>query len=173
MVHLQLTVEQQTDFTAWYQQEHPKIHRALRVIALDEHLASDATDEAFVRALERWSKVGSMDQRGAWVRKVAINLVRRNWRQRGRERRAYERHGMPEQSHVDDYLGELLSVMSCLTQRERTAIALRYVLGMTEPEVAEAMRVSAGTVATTLHRARHKLDSALAEPIRLPEEVSP
>jgi RNA polymerase sigma-70 factor (ECF subfamily) len=48
-----------------------------------------------------------------------------------------------------------------LAPRARTAVALRYVADLTEAEVAEAMNVSRGTVATTLSRARRQLARVL------------
>lgn len=172
-MHLDLSTAERDDFTAWYATEHPRIHRALRITGLDEHDARDLTDEAFTRALERWPRVQAMEHRSAWVRTVAVNLARRRWRQRGRERRAYERMGPSDGATVDSYLAELLEVMSVLSPRERTAIALRYVLGFTESEIADAMRVRPGTVATTLHRARAKLQQTLTDPQAHLEESRP
>ena len=52
-----------------------------------------------------------------------------------------------------------------LPPRTRTAVALRYVADLTEAQVAEAMNVSRGTVASTLSSARQRLAAVLA-PVR-------
>jgi RNA polymerase sigma-70 factor (ECF subfamily) len=156
-----LTAREQAAFVDWYRTEYGATYRLALAVALNPTLAQDLTDEAFARALERWHRVGELDQPGAWVRRVTLNLIRRSWRQLGRESRAYSRHGIPGVDAVDDHLIEMLHVMRVLSNRERTAVALRYVLGMTEAEVATAMGVTTGTISTTLHRARRKLGHEL------------
>ena len=47
---------------------------------------------------------------------------------------------------------------------ERTAIALRYVSGLRESDIADVLGVAPGTVARTLHDARQRLAERLAEP---------
>lgn len=156
-----LTPRQQAAFVEWYRSEYGATYRLALAVALRPALAQDVTDEAFARALERWHRVGEFDQPGAWVRRVTLNLIRRSWRQLGRESRAYSRHGTPAVDLVDDHLIEMLQLMRVLSNRERTAVALRYVLGMSEAEVATTMGVTTGTIATTLHRARRKLGHEL------------
>lgn len=159
-----------SDFAAWYAAEHPRLVSLLVVVSGNPDVARDAASEAFVRALQRWERIGPLDYRTRWVRRVGINLVNRHWRQRRREQAAYSRHGTGDPGTADDYLAELLDVMTCLSPRARIAIAFRYVLGFTEQETAEAMGVTAGTVATTLHRARKRLARAFAEDVELAQE---
>ena len=56
-------------------------------------------------------------------------------------------------------------VRTCIGCRRRAPASevLRFVAGWTEPEIAAAMGVSRGTVATTLHRARQQLNARLTE----------
>ncbi len=42
--------------------------------------AEDAAQEAFARALRRWSRVGPMDRPATWVYVVAVNVLRRSFR---------------------------------------------------------------------------------------------
>ena len=53
--------------------------------------------------------------------------------------------------------------VSRLGPRARTAIALRYVADLPEAKVAEAMGITRGAVASTLHKARARLGELLAE----------
>ncbi len=50
-----------------------------------------------------------------------------------------------------------------LPKREREVIALRYLGGMQEHEIAESLGVAPGTVARALHDARHTLATTLRE----------
>ena len=45
------------DFERWYRREHPRVVAALAVAGGDVDVAREATDEAFVRAYERWARV--------------------------------------------------------------------------------------------------------------------
>ena len=56
---------------------------------------------------------------------------------------------------------ELWAAVDALPPRQRQAIALRYVLGFTQHEVALAMGTSDGTAASTLAKARAHLADAL------------
>jgi len=56
---------------------------------------------------------------------------------------------------------EVWDAMALLPFRQRQALALRYLLGMTQAEVADAMGVAPGTAAATLHAARRNLAGRL------------
>jgi RNA polymerase sigma-70 factor (ECF subfamily) len=63
---------------------------------------------------------------------------------------------------------EIWDAVRQLPQRQRTAVALRYVADMTEQSIADVMDVRVGTVSATLHAARRRLadllgDDAMAE----------
>ena len=42
------------DFEVWYRREHPRVLATCAALSGDAAAAAEATDEAFVRALERW-----------------------------------------------------------------------------------------------------------------------
>lgn len=52
----------------------------------DADLAREAVDEAFTRALARWSRVSLMPEPAGWTYQVAVNQVRHLVRRRRRER---------------------------------------------------------------------------------------
>jgi DNA-directed RNA polymerase specialized sigma24 family protein len=52
---------------------------------------------------------------------------------------------------------ELWEVVRALPDRQRTAIVLRYVADLSEADIAIAMKVRRGTVASTLTQARARL----------------
>jgi len=64
--------------------------------------AEDVTQEAFYRAFREWDRVGHMDHRGAWVRRVALNLAVGRWRRMRAEARAALRLGIPASSEPPD-----------------------------------------------------------------------
>jgi DNA-directed RNA polymerase specialized sigma24 family protein len=55
-------------------------------------------------------------------------------------------------------------VVRALPDRQRMAVVLRYVADLAEDDIAVAMGVTRGTVASTLAAARRSLAALLAEP---------
>jgi RNA polymerase sigma-70 factor (ECF subfamily) len=153
-----------TGFETWYRAEHPRLLAAMAVVARDTDLAREATAEAFARALERWDRVQEMDSPGGWTYRVALNVLRRRARRATLERRLLLRMAPspPGSVAVPAHAVEIWEAVTALPPRMRAAVALRYLGGLTEAEVAEAMGVTPGTVASTLHDARRRLAPLLA-----------
>lgn len=150
------------EFAAWYAAEHPRVLGATCVVAGDVELAREATDEAFVRALERWPRVSQMARPGAWTTVTAINLVKRGGRRRALERRVARRLGPAGAVAPPSIDEDVWRSVQQLPPRMREAVALRYVADLSEAAIAEVMGTSLGTVASTLHDARQRLRAALA-----------
>lgn len=149
------------DFETWYQREFPRVRRAMTVATGDPGLGEEAAAEAFALALVHWRRVSRMESPGGWVHTTALNQVRRSWRRaalesRYRARQRDEHVPAPEAPDT-----ALWRAVQALSPRARTAIALRYVADLTEAEVAAAMHVTRGTVASTLSRARTQLAAQL------------
>ena len=146
-------------FEAWYRREHPRVVAALTWVAGDPHVAADATDEAFARAYANWRRVERMSSPGGWVYRVALNVVRRRMRRMAFERRTI---GPPaEVAQIVD--NEIWTVVRQLPERQRVAVVLRYLLDLPEQEVAMAMGISRGTVASALAAARRRLAAWLTD----------
>ncbi len=154
----QVPIEIATGFESWYRAEHPRVLAAMAVVARDPEVAREVTAEAFARALERWDRVSAMGSPGGWTYRVALNLVRRRARRAALEHRLLRRMAAGDGSAgVPDHAVEVWQAVTALPPRMRTAVALRYLGGLTEAEVATTMGVAAGTVAATLHDARRRL----------------
>jgi RNA polymerase sigma-70 factor, ECF subfamily len=154
------TPPERGSFETWYRAVHPRLLATLVVASGDIEAARDATAEAFTRALERWSRVHAMDAPEAWVDRVGVNVLRRRNRRRILEERLLRRQ-RPEPVPPPQVAPEVWDATASLPFRQRQALALRYLLGMTQTEVAEAMGVAPGTAAATLHAARRNLAGRL------------
>lgn len=152
------------EFEEWYRTEHPKLVAWLCVSAGDVEVASDAAAEAFTRAHARWSRVAEMESPGGWVHAVAYNVVRRQLRRRALEARLLRRHDPPPPVAPPVLSVEVWEVVRLLPMRQRTAIALRYVLDLSQREIAVRMRIAPGTVSATLTAARARLAELLDDP---------
>lgn len=154
--------EEYPGFEAWYYAEHPKVLAALIVVSGSAEVAREATDEAFSRALARWPRLQQMESPGGWLYTVALNLVRRQAKRSAAERRALKRTGLPPQV-MAERTGELWALVQGLPPRQRAAVTLRYLVDMKEREIAEVMKISPGTVASTLAAARFRLAGWLVD----------
>jgi RNA polymerase sigma-70 factor (sigma-E family) len=126
--------------------------------------AQDAVQEAFARALARRHGLSDVDAPEAWLRTVAINVVRRRWRRRQlldtillRERPlARATAAAPEPDNTD-----LREALAAIPSRYREVIVLHYLADLPLDEVAELLEVPVGTVKSRLSRGRDALRGLL------------
>jgi RNA polymerase sigma factor (sigma-70 family) len=162
--------EDEDQLARFVEVDYGSLVAALGLVCGDRAAAEDAVQEALARALIALRKGTTIDSLGAWVRVVALNLLRNRWRSLGRERRARQRSGPEIPTAAMDALEDAMDLQAAianLSRRQREAVALYYRLGLSVTETAQAMKVADGTVKTLLSRAR----SALAEALD-PEEVT-
>ncbi|HXY44626.1 MAG TPA: sigma-70 family RNA polymerase sigma factor [Acidimicrobiales bacterium] len=142
-------------FDTWYSDNHKRVLHAVTVVSGNPDAASEATDEAFVRALARWKRVSTMKSPTGWTCRVALNQLRRRYRRQQRENVLLSRANYIAGSEQDLSLWlQVLEAVEPLTVRQRTVLALTYVADLPQEEVAKMMHVSRSTVASTLADAR-------------------
>lgn len=141
-------------------------------VTRDLDAAEEAVQDAYVRALEIWTRDGVPAKPGAWLttvaRRNALNLIRR--------RRTLETKlplllgptdADPPDAEVDaDVIPDdrLRLVFTCchpaLDRDAQVALTLRLVCGVATPEVAHAFLVAETTMAARLTRAKKKIAAA-------------
>lgn len=124
--------------------------------------AQDVVQEAFARALARPKALTDIENPEAWLRTVAINVIRRRWRRRKlldtillRERpttRVVEPPPEPDRADLRDALARIPKPF-------REVVVLHYLADLPVDEVAKVLDIPVGTVKSRLSRGR----SALAE----------
>ena len=122
-------------------------HRIVGSVAEAEDVASDA----LARALVRWPKVGRMDHPEAWVVRVATTLAIDVTRKRRVLPATLDPITDPAEAAA---LRITVAVaLGQLPRRQREVIALRYLAGLSEHEVAEAMGIADSSVKEHAKRA--------------------
>lgn len=144
------------DFTAAFDDLFPRAFRLARRIVGDPAVAEDVAAEALARAYARWAKVSELPWRDGWVLRVASNLAIDHVRRR---------RVAPVAAPVvdDDAVTVRLALAACLRalpRRQRQAVALHYLAGLTDDEVGQALGISAGSVKTHIHRGMAALRKA-------------
>lgn len=149
------------DFEAWYRRQHGRMLAAVSLWCGDADGAREAVDEAFSRALARWSRVSSMEEPTGWTYLVAVNQVRRLARRRRRERLLAQEAVVRPVALVDG--AALWDAVRRLPPRQRDVFVQRYVLDLPEAEIAAALGTSRGAVSATTAKARAALAAALGD----------
>jgi len=131
----------------------------------DLALAEDLVQEAFCRALARWSRLSRYDDPIGWVRRVAWNLATSDWRRTRRGRDLADRLvGRPEaEAGPSPERVVLLQALATLPVPQRRAVIMYYLGDMTVAEVAEIEGANENTVKQRLHRARAALANQLLD----------
>ena len=102
-----------------------------------------------MRAWVHWRKVRRMDRPDLWTKRVALNLATSQFRRRRTERIVHGRISTGLLLEQLEEGGDRVAVRAALmrlTERQRTAILLRYLEDLSVEQTAELMSCSAGTV---------------------------
>ena len=156
------------DFAEFYQGSYGRVVALVAAIVGERHQAEDIAQEAFARALTRWSRVARYDLPEAWVRRVALRLTIDASRRTRRAvalsaRLAAGQRGAQRDPH-DPLAATALSVaLMRLPLAQRQVVVLYYLADLPVAEIARDCGVSVGTIRTRLAAARHRLERELAE----------
>jgi RNA polymerase sigma-70 factor (ECF subfamily) len=147
-------------FDDFYRVEYPRL---LRVLTAADSSAADALQEAFTKAATAWPQVSGYEHPAAWVRQVAVRRMLNERRSARRRDAAIERLvAVAPADPVDrEELLDLAMAIDTLPTRQRIALTLFYLGGLTSAETAAAMDISAGAVRFHLHEARNRVRDIL------------
>jgi len=154
-------------------------HTAFRtacVLAGSAHDAEEAVQDGFLKA---WDALGRFRRDAPfrpWLLAIVANEAksrrraasrRRGWTARAAEEVVVTGAGTAASAEVTVLAGErraqLLGAVARLPQRDREAIELRYLLDLSEAEMAAALGCRRGTVKSRLSRALERLRAEIGE----------
>lgn len=124
------------------------VYRALIAMGATRDDAADALQDAFEQALRQRTPIRRAD---GWLYMVA----NRKWRRARWRRRILRPLDAARLSMWNDRDPEidLVRELGRLTERQRTVVVSRYVLGLSQREIGELLAIAPGTVAATVHQA--------------------
>ena len=153
-------------FEAVFRADHRAVVAITWALTGSRAVAEELTQEAFLRAHQRWSRIGCYDNPGAWVRRTAINLAVSDRRRRAAERRAHDRSPAPGDApdRSDDVVGtdRFWLAVRTLPRQQAAVVALHYLEDRSVADVAAVLGLAEGTVKAHLHKARRSLADHLA-----------
>jgi len=146
--------------------------RLANTILLETHEAEDAAQETFIAANRALSSYRAEAQVTTWLTAIAVNVCRGHLRKRkilqglqlvvGGLQVLAGRPVLPEEATIQNEADRQLCLeINSLDEKHRIPIILRYVQGLTTPEIAAALGISEGTVRSRLYYARHTLSERL------------
>jgi RNA polymerase sigma-70 factor, ECF subfamily len=153
-----------------YQEYRIRIFRAIAGVVFDDAAAEDLAQETFERAWRsRASYRGGPDEVGAWLYRIAMNTAM-SWLRRQKLARLLPTHlffgneaGAADMERVENrQLADM--ALAALSPKLRVVVVLTYYSGLTRQEIARALGVPSGTVASRLALAQQVMRAALERP---------
>ncbi|WP_123372370.1 SigE family RNA polymerase sigma factor [Cellulomonas sp. PhB150] len=158
--------DRDAEFTAFATTAQAELGRMAWLLTGDVHLAAELVQTALVRTYTAWPRARAGDPL-AYARRVLANARIDLWRRRRREVLVAP-DDVPHQPSADEgatveHRDELVRALAELSPQQRRVVVLRYLVGLSEREVADDLGVSAGTVKTQASRGLHRLRASMGE----------
>jgi RNA polymerase sigma factor (sigma-70 family) len=159
-------------FTDLFDKYHAEIYRYVAGRLSPSH-ADDLAAETFLVAFRKQGTLNDAGQVRAWLYGIATNLIRRHHRDEERRYRALGRVGSHAEPAENDHERIISRVAAGVVQRElaaalrdlkpgdRDVLLLVALADLGYAEVAVALGIPEGTVASRLNRARKSVRAAL------------
>jgi RNA polymerase sigma-70 factor, ECF subfamily len=160
-------VRHSDDFEEFYRASYGRTLAMVAGLTGSRYEAEDVAQEAYSRALARWSRLQGYDVPEAWVRKVALRLAIDSGRRMRRNlaaavRLAAQRRPPGPEPGDDLKFTPLGAALANLPLHERQVVVLHYLADLPVEAIAAECDLPAGTVKTRLGIARKHLEQQLA-----------
>jgi RNA polymerase sigma-70 factor (ECF subfamily) len=158
----------ETAFEQVYRSCYARLVGQLFLVTADRVEAEEAVQEAFARLWAKWPKLRHYDNHEAWVRRVAINVAISRWRRHARSVQLQEAGDLAVQPDLGG--ADLVIALRTLSAKQRQALVLHHMVGLSVAEVADEMSARTGAVKSWLGRGRTALERLLQDKETAPNE---
>ncbi|MFJ9565518.1 SigE family RNA polymerase sigma factor [Streptomyces fuscichromogenes] len=151
----------EAEFTAYVQERRASLYATAYHLTGDRYEAEDLLQSALFSTYKAWDRISDKAAVGGYLRRTMTNLHISAWRRR--KLNEYPTEELPETPGDTDAMSgtELRAVLwqalSRLPELQRTMLVLRYYEGRTDPEIAEILDISVGTVKSSIWRSLRRL----------------
>jgi RNA polymerase sigma-70 factor (sigma-E family) len=160
--------EAEAAFTAYVQERRASLYATAYHLTGDRFAAEDLLQSALFSTYRAWDRISDKAAVGGYLRRTMTNLHISAWRRR--KLSEYPTEELPETVGDTDEMGgtELRAVLwqalARLPEQQRTMLVLRYYEGRTDPEIADILGISVGTVKSSIWRSLRRMrdDQALS-----------
>ena len=157
-------VAAEPSFEDFYLAEQPTLFKRLWLITGNPAEAEEIAQDAFLRLWERWDRIGAVRDPTAYLYRTAMNVFRQRYR---RGLVALRRALMPAEPKDDfaaadarDVVGRALAT---LTPRQRAALVLTELVGMSAKDAGTALGIKPSTVRALATQGRASFRDTVGE----------
>ncbi|MGW8378862.1 SigE family RNA polymerase sigma factor [Streptomyces sp. ODS28] len=148
-------------FTAYVQERRASLYATAYHLTGDRYEAEDLLQSALFSTYRAWDRISDKAAVGGYLRRTMTNLHISAWRRR--KLNEYPTEELPETAHDQDAMrgtelrAVLWQALARLPELQRTMLVLRYYEGRTDPEIADTLNISVGTVKSSIWRSLRRL----------------
>ncbi|MFI9807835.1 SigE family RNA polymerase sigma factor [Streptomyces sp. NPDC052301] len=158
----------EAEFTAYVQERRASLYATAYHLTGDRFEAEDLLQSALFSTYRAWDRISDKAAVGGYLRRTMTNLHISAWRRR--KLNEYPTEELPETPGETDAMrgtelrAVLWQALARLPELQRTMLVLRYYEGRTDPEIADILGISVGTVKSSIWRSLRRLreDEALS-----------
>ncbi|TQK52274.1 RNA polymerase sigma-70 factor (sigma-E family) [Streptomyces sp. SLBN-118] len=151
----------EAEFTAYVQERRASLYATAYHLTGDRYEAEDLLQSALFSTYRAWERITDKAAVGGYLRRTMTNLHISAWRRR--KLNEYPTEELPETAGDTDAMrgtelrAVLWQALARLPELQRTMLVLRYYEGRTDPEIAEILDISVGTVKSSIWRSLRRL----------------
>ncbi|MGW1889576.1 SigE family RNA polymerase sigma factor [Streptomyces sp. NPDC002004] len=151
----------EAEFTAYVQERRASLYATAYHLTGDRYEAEDLLQSALFSTYKAWDRITDKAAVGGYLRRTMTNLHISAWRRR--KLNEYPTEELPETAGDTDAMrgtelrAVLWQALARLPELQRTMLVLRYYEGRTDPEIAEILDISVGTVKSSIWRSLRRL----------------
>ncbi|MFC8361924.1 SigE family RNA polymerase sigma factor [Streptomyces griseorubiginosus] len=151
----------EAEFTAYVQERRASLYATAYHLTGDRFEAEDLLQSALFSTYRAWDRISDKAAVGGYLRRTMTNLHISAWRRR--KLNEYPTEELPETPGDTDAMrgtelrAVLWQALARLPELQRTMLVLRYYEGRTDPEIAEILDISVGTVKSSIWRSLRRL----------------
>jgi RNA polymerase sigma factor (sigma-70 family) len=160
-------------FATLIERHYPALRSTCRRALGDSDLAGDAAQQATLTAMLGLDRLRDDERFGSWLIGIGLNVCRSMLRRRvdvpgGVEALANTYAPIAEgdpavAAEVAEVEARVRAAIAGLPRGQQEAVALYYLAGLTQAEIAERLGTAPGAIKTRLHKARRSLRASLNE----------
>ncbi|AZS85419.1 SigE family RNA polymerase sigma factor [Streptomyces griseoviridis] len=151
----------EAEFTAYVQERRASLYATAYHLTGDRFEAEDLLQSALFSTYRAWERITDKAAVGGYLRRTMTNLHISAWRRR--KLNEYPTEELPETPGDTDAMrgtelrAVLWQALARLPELQRTMLVLRYYEGRTDPEIADILDISVGTVKSSIWRSLRRL----------------
>lgn len=130
-------------------------------VLTDHHLAEDAAQETFLRALNNLKKLKSKEKFGAWLAQICRNVAKDMVKKKLRSTEAENPLPLADVGNNEQENKAVKQAIGRLSFSERELIVLRYYNDMSHEQMSSVLGISKAAINNRLVRTRKKIAKLL------------